>query len=130
MGLCLPSEGRPLGVTILAVLEAISGVYSLLVGPFETAIILPIALLGVPPETYGMIARAMGAMLIIVGLASLLLAWGLWMGKEWARMAAMIIAILSIIVALASTHFIEVVVEGIIVYYLTRPDVKKFFTKN
>ena len=130
MGLCLPSEGRPLGVTILAVLEAISGVYSLIVGPFETAIILPIALLGVPPETYGMIARAMGAMLIIVGLASLLLAWGLWMGKEWARMAAMIIAILSIIVALASTHFIEVVVEGIIVYYLTRPDVKKFFTKN
>jgi len=130
VGLCLPSEGRPLGVTILAVLEAISGVYSLIVGPFETAIILPIALLGVPPETYGMIARAMGAMLIIVGLASLLLAWGLWMGKEWARMAAMIIAILSIIVALASTHFIEVVVEGIIVYYLTRPDVKKFFTKN
>ena len=130
MGLCLPSEGRPLGVTILAVLEAISGVYSLIVGPFETAIILPIALLGVPPETYGMIARALGAMLIIVGLASLLLAWGLWMGKEWARKAAMVIAILGIIVALVSAHFIEIIVEGIIIYYLTRPHVKKFFTKN
>ena len=122
----MSSGGRPTGVAILAILEAIAGVYYLAIG-ISASIYLTLARLsfGIPPID----SRFVGAVLIIIGLVSLLLAWGLWTGKGWARMTALVFAILSIIASLISRHLIIIVIDIIIIYYLTRPNVKQFFTK-
>jgi len=128
----MSSKGRPTGVTVLAILEAIAGVYYLATGFGDfvaTSIIRTLAGSGIPSDILPLISRSVGAVLLIFGLASLLLAWGLWTGKGWARMIALVIAILSIIASLISFHLIGVVIDGIIIYYLTRPNVKQFFTK-
>ena len=128
----MSSVGRPTGVAILAILEAIAGVYYLVTGYGEfiaTSIIRTLARSGIPSDIIPLISRFVGAVLIIFGLVSLLLAWGLWTGKGWARMTALVFAILSIIVSLISFHLIGLVIDVIIIYYLTRPNVKQFFTK-
>lgn len=125
----LSSEGRPMGVTILSILEAIVGVYYLVTGLGEflsSAIIRSLA--GIPSEIIPMIPRVLGAVLILFGLVSILLAWGLWTGKGWARMVALVFAILGIILNLVSFHIIGLVLDVILIYYLTRSNVKKFFT--
>lgn len=125
------SSGRPKGVTILAILEVVIGIYFLVTGfgEFFGGAINPFAY-HIPPSVISIIFRVLGATRIILGFVSLLLAWGLWTGKRWARMAALIFAILSIIENLISLHFIGVVIGAIIVYYLTRPTVKQWFTKT
>jgi len=128
----MSSVGRPTGVAILAILEAIAGVYYLVTGYGEfiaTSIIRTLARSGIPSDIIPLISRFVGAVLIIFGLVSLLLAWGLWTGKGWARMTALVFAILSIIVSLISFHLIGLVIDVVIIYYLTRPNVKQFFTK-
>ena len=129
----MSSEGRPTGVAILAILEAFVGVYYLITGFGEfvaAAVIRSLALSGITHDVMTMIPRVLGTMLIIVGLLSILLAWGIWTGKGWARMVALVFAIVAIILSLISLHFVGLVIDVIIVYYLTRQNVKQFFTKK
>jgi len=123
----MSSEGRPTGVTILAILEAIAGVYYLATG-FNVSIYRTLVRLAFGIASIDSIF--VGAALIIIGLVSLFLAWGLWTGKGWARMTALVFAILSLIVSLISRNLFGLVIDLIIVYYLTRPNVKQFFTKK
>jgi uncharacterized membrane protein (DUF2068 family) len=128
----MSSEGRPTGVAILAILEAIVGVYYLVTGFGEFiagSIIRTLARSGISPDIMHSIPRFLGAVLMILGLVSIILAWGLWTGKGWARLTALVFAILSIIASLLSFHIIGFVIDVIIIYYLTRPNVKQFFTK-
>ncbi|MGD0422433.1 MAG: hypothetical protein ABSA92_03120 [Candidatus Bathyarchaeia archaeon] len=122
----MTGEGRPTGVTILAILEAIAGVYYLATG-FNVSIYRTLVRLAFGIASIDSIF--VGAALIIIGLVSLFLAWGLWTGKGWARMTALVFAILSLIVSLISRNLFGLVIDLIIVYYLTRPNVKQFFTK-
>lgn len=129
----MSSEGRPTGVAILAILEAFVGVYYLITGFGEfvaAAVIRSLTLSGITHDVMAMIPRVLGTMLMIVGLLSILLAWGIWTGKGWARMVALVFAIVAIILSLISLHFVGLVIDVIIVYYLTRPNVKQFFTKK
>jgi len=129
----MSSEGRPTGVAILAILEAFVGVYYLITGFGEfvaAAVIRSLALSGITHDVMTMIPRVLGTMLMIVGLLSILLAWGIWTGKGWARMVALVFAIVAIILSLISLHFVGLVIDVIIVYYLTRPNVKQFFPKK
>jgi len=129
----MSSEGRPTGVAILAILEAFVGIYYLITGFGEfvaAAVIRSLALSGITHDVMAMIPRVLGTMLMIVGLLSILLAWGIWTGKGWARMVALVFAIVAIILSLISLHFVGLVIDVIIVYYLTRPNVKQFFTKK
>ena len=128
----MSSGSRPTGVAILAILEAIAGIYYLITGFGEflsATVISTIARSGIPFDVIPLIPHAIGTLLIIFGLVSLFLAWGLWTGKGWARMVALVFAILSIILSLISFHLIGLVIDIIIVYYLTRPNVKQYFTK-
>ena len=128
----MSSEGRPTGVTFLALLEAIIGLYYLTTGfseLFTAAVIRSLMLAGISSQILPMVPRALGTMLIIFGFLSLFLAWGIWTGKGWARMVALVIAALGIVLSFLSFHLIGLVIDIIIVYYLTRPKVKEFFTK-
>lgn len=132
MALGLSNKDRPMGVTILAILEAVVGLYYLVAGFGEivaASIIRSLTLAAIPSTILPMIPRVLGAALVLIGLLSIVLAWGLWTGKSWARNVALVFAILAIIVSLLSFHIIGLVIDVIIVYYLTRPNIKQFFTK-
>ena len=138
-----PQQSRPTGVTILAVLVFLV-VLSLLVGGLGTivgvgvlglvgifdspniSIFLPV--LSLPSSFFGLI----GGVLTILGLVGFLLAWGLWTGKSWAWIVAIIFAIIGIISNLVTlpAGVVGLILNGLIIYYLTRPAVKGFFGRN
>jgi len=77
-----------------------------------------------------------GLTLVALGIASLIVSWGLLKGKGWARSITLIISIIAIIFAIISlvssedlVHIISVIIYGIIIYYMFTKQVKLFFGK-
>jgi hypothetical protein len=70
---------------------------------------------------------------IAIGIACFLLAWGLFIGKGWAWIITVILAIISIVFSIMGVgsggyvNIINIVISGIILYYLYRPAVKSYF---
>jgi len=79
---------------------------------------------------------AVGGILIILGIISFIVAWGLLKGKGWAWSLTLILSIISIIIGIVSMaagnfgSIINIIIAGIIIYYLYRPHVKAFFGKS
>lgn len=144
---------RPAGIVVLVVLEVIGSVIALIGGigvivlstfigsfigqmPEELPGELPseIPLTSIASLASGIII-ILGAILIILALIGLLVAWGLWTGRGWAWTVAFIFAILGIIVGLVNLvgsafGLIPIVINGAIAYYLWRPHVKAYFGKG
>jgi uncharacterized membrane protein (DUF2068 family) len=87
------------------------------------------------PRLFGGLLPVIGGVLIIVALLNVLFAWGLWNGKGWAWILALIFAVLGILFSLVSLvrgglgSIIVLIIDVVIVYYLTRPNVKAFFSE-
>lgn len=115
-------RSRPLGVTIIAILAVIGGIGSLL-GGFAVLAIIP--LLGI----------IFGGLLIIIGLAYFVVAYGLWKGLNWAWSITLIVSAIGIIAGLGSIAvgnpgaLFHLIVNVIVIYYLYRPNVKAYFGK-
>lgn len=60
-----------------------------------------------------------------------MLAWGLWIGSGWAWIIALIIFVIGIIMDFVTlpSGIAGVVIDGIVVYLLMRPDTRKFSRK-
>ena len=96
---------RPLGVSIIAVLLAIQGIFFLILGILAlVAVIVAANSAGTTVNGYAItgatvsaIAGVLAGIFLVVGLVSLLFAWGLWTLKRWAFWATVIIEIISLI---------------------------------
>jgi hypothetical protein len=140
------SKTRPTGVTIIAILNVISGIVMLVGGLGLAAIssILP-TMTTLDPNASGQLAVAgllgvggiaVGGILIILGIISFIVAWGLLKGKGWAWSVTMVLSIISIVIGVISLvagsigSIVNIIIAGIIIYYLYRPHVKAFFGKS
>jgi len=140
------SKTRPTGVTIIAILNVISGIVMLAGGVGLAAIgsILP-TMTTLDPNASGQLAVAgllgvggiaVGGILIILGIISFVVAWGLLKGKGWAWSVTLILSIISIVIGVISMvagsigSIVNIIIAGIIIYYLYRPHVKAFFGKS
>ena len=142
-----PVRRRPTGVTILAILEILGGIFELIaaLGFFALAVLINVAdvraqigtsvpdwVLNNAPLLFG----ALGVFFLVMAIISLVLAWAFLKGKNWARILAIILLVLSIIGnvigIIAGTSIVSVVISIliplIIVWYLYRPHVKQWFT--
>ena len=87
-------------------------------------------------NTIATIAMVVGAIGIAIGIACFLLAWGLFRGKGWAWIITVIIAIFSIIFSVVAfgiggfVNIVNIIISGIILYYLYRPTVKAYFGRG
>ncbi|MEG3843310.1 hypothetical protein [Microcoleus sp. herbarium14] len=133
---------RPQSVTILAILQLISGVFSLLDGLF---ILLFAGIFGglgavgfgakVGTVIGGFIAIFAGISFIL-GLLSLLLTWGLFQLKTWAWTGTLIVHIIATLAQIAkmfgsggtAVNFLTLGFAVASIYYLLRPDVKQAFS--
>ena len=152
------TRSRPLGVTIVAILAIIDGII-LLTGGILAVTIVPLVSSGlngtlsnitvtdqqgqqVNVQSTGMtgavaaIAVAAGSVAIVLGIVWFGLAWGLLTGKGWAWIITVILSIISIvfsIVGIASggaPSIISLIINGVILYYMYRPNVKSYFGRG
>ena len=108
---------RPLGVTIIAILLVITGIIS-----FVSGLILLIILIGIVP--------------LALGIAYLVMAYGLWKGRGWAWTISLILSGIGIVMGIVyiiqdnlGGGIASIIINGVIIYYLNRPNVKAFFGK-
>ena len=108
-----------------------TGITPLFLGP-----LISIDISNYPISALGLLITIGGLVLVGLGIASLIVSWGLLKGKRWARTITLIISIIAIIVAIISlvssgdlVHVISVIIYGIIIYYMFTKKVKLFFGK-
>ena len=76
---------------------------------------------------------AVGGILVILGIISFIVAWGLLKGRGWAWTVTLILSIISLVMGVISLvagsfgSIANIIIAGIIMYYLYRPHVKVFF---
>ena len=82
---------------------------------------------------FGGFLGIIGGMLIVIGIAGFFVAWCLLTGKGWAWIVTIIVAIISIILNLIVVisgvleNIVGLIIYGVIIYYLYRPNVKSYF---
>lgn len=91
---------------------------------------------GVPAWLIGPAAIAIGIVIIILGIVSFIVAYGMLKGMGWAWSVTVVLSIVVIVlnaVSIATGNFggiVNIIISVIIVYYLYRPHVKSFFGKG
>jgi len=127
---------RPTGVTILAVLAAIGGVFGLFGG------LLAVTVGGIVGAAGGGILGGLvgifGLLLLLLGGVELAFAYGAWTLKPWAWTLGIVAGGLGVTLAVLNvlggadigSQIITVVINGIILYYLFTPQVKAAFGRT
>jgi uncharacterized membrane protein (DUF2068 family) len=87
----------------------------------------------------GSILTVLGAVLIPLGIASLVVAYGLFKAKSWAWSVAVVLSIIGIVVNVISLvtanmgaiagALVGIAINGIVLYYLSRRSVREYFGK-
>ncbi len=120
-GYSSPSSDRPLGETILGILQILGGILSIVAG--FGLIALAALMTGLE-----LLFMAIGAMTLILGIVGLIVGWGLYTMKSWAWMIAIILNIINIILAIYPSFNIgSMIIPVIIILYLNQADIKSRF---
>lgn len=129
-----PSKGRrPLGVTILAALEILGGIVALLGGIYVASSGAAAGMLLSSSALGTAAGGVLGGVLIVLGLVALVIAYGFLKGIKWGWWIAIVLYVLGIISGIVSLIagsygvIISLIIDAIILYYLTRPHVKSWF---
>jgi hypothetical protein len=127
---------RPTGITVMAVLSAIGGVFGLLAA---VALLGVGAAVGATGNGLGGLAAIAGIIVLAYSVLSLVLAYGFWTLKPWAWPLGIGVQALGIIQAVLqfmdnSTNVVSLVISlaiaGVILWYLYQPHVKAAFGRT
>jgi len=144
--------GRPVGVTILAILDFIGAAFCLLGG---IGMILGGGFIATMLSQQGQgsagaagilagLGAAAGVFIIIIGGVSALVGFGLWKLKGWARIVSIVLFVISAAMQLLGllgtlAHFnlfavvwslFWVAVDAFVIWYLLKPEVKAAFQQQ
>lgn len=144
-------KSRPTGVTIIGILTIIGGILMLGSGialaaiaavvPNPTSMHDQISGLDsqipsmIPANYLGIASLSIGSIFIIIGIISLIVAYGLFKAKKWAWTINVGLSIFNIVIGVVSIvtgnvgSIVGIAISGIILYYLYRPHVKAYFGK-
>lgn len=117
-GYSAPSGERPLGVTILALLEIIVGA----LGLFGAITVITFGSI-----LFGAFGLILGVIVLFLALIDLIVGWGLWTLKSWAWMVALIVNIINLILNAVQLNFLGAIINLIIIIYLQQGDIKSRF---
>lgn len=137
----MTGAARPTGVTILAILALIGGIFSLIGG---LALIAGGALIGgavggAEGAAFGGLAFIFGILTLGFAVAYLAFAYGGWTLKPWGWALGTILALASIVFGVINAvasgdivsglmgNIISFAISGVILYYLNQPAVKSAF---
>lgn len=100
-----PQRSRPTGITIIAIVVAIQGIFTLIAG-----------------------LQFLGTVSIVLGVLTLLLAWGLWTLQSWAFWTTVVLEVADVINDLfalrvgATAVIPSLIFSGLILVYLLRDE--------
>ncbi len=126
-------KSRSDGTTLIALYHFISGFISLvgICGLLSLPLFVGLAARtsGSPDDAAATLivtvfALLVGGVLFVVTVANWIVGWGLWQGREWARVGAIALAILRLFNVPLGT-----LIGGLIIWYLLREEVKAEFTR-
>ena len=129
---------RPLGVTILAVLDILGGIGALLLGLVYMALSAQIGKViggGGLFALFGAFIVVLGIIFFILGILAIAVGWGFWKGSGWAWIFSLVLYVIVIILGVASltvgdvASIVLVLIGALLVYYMSRPNVKAWFGK-
>jgi hypothetical protein len=123
----MSEKKRPKVVKILVLIVAIGSIIPILAGVMMLTG-------GSAYEGYFMqelLSQIVPTYSVLVGVIGLVVAWGLWIGRGWAWILALIVFIIGIIMDLVTvpTGIVGVVIDAIVLYLLMRPETRKFCGK-
>lgn len=136
---------RPTGVTVLSVLYFLGGLS--LFGSALSVLFLPL------PNFLGGISGWVGLVILVFAILEVAVAWGLWELRDWARATTIALAGLEIMGCLLGAalafggveipflgrlnfpgiglgYLVLAAIQGLIIYYLTLPEVTAAFTQG
>jgi hypothetical protein len=138
----MAATGRPMGATVVSIIEAILGAF-LLLGA--------LALIGIGSIAGGIIGSSagqdgavvagalaglgfvFGLILLLIGVLYFAIAYGVWKGRGWAWMLGVVVSIVAIVfgvLGLSSgitvSNIISLALPIAVVYFLWQPDVKRW----
>lgn len=134
---------RPIGVTVLGVLALVSGLWRVLKALVWFGVggaVAGITFLAHPVAgtVVGGMALLFGTLALVMGIFSLIFAYGAFTLKPWARtlgvwthggiLAWSLLAVMG--PGMFSERWVDIAVSGVILYYLTRPEIKQAFGKG
>jgi len=140
-------KNRPTGVTIIGILTIIGGIMMLGSGIALAALAAVVPNFAsmnginsqmpsfIPANYLAIASTAFGSILIVIGIISLIVAYGLFKAKKWAWTINVALSLINIamgIISMVTGNFgsiVSIAISGIILYYLYRPHVKAYFGK-
>ena len=138
----MSGKNRPTGVTVMGVLQILGGLGSLGLGFILAATYAFLGSLmasgseGVAFSAgfggFIVVAGAIiGGILMLIGIANLVIAYGLFKGKSWAWMLCLIFAVISAVLGILAfpVGIVIILFNAVLIYYLTRRNVKEYFGK-
>jgi hypothetical protein len=142
---------RPIGVTLLAILDIIVGIFILIAAVGVLSLAGYLTSVTIPPEIEQSIPQWVidaapvalafaGVVLLAIAIISFLVAWGFLRGKNWARILSIVLLFLSILTsifnAIVAAIFttdalfgilLSILLPVLLIWYLTTTKVKMWF---
>jgi hypothetical protein len=135
-----PAAGRPMGATVIAIIDGILGVLVVLGG---LLVILGGSLLGGlagsstgDASVGGLFAGlgiVLGIIVLIVGALYLLIAYGVWKARPWSWMLGMVVSIIFLVFAVlglgsgvSASTIVSILAPAVVIYFLWTPAVKRY----
>jgi len=136
---------RPVGISIIAVLAALLGILFFVGAALFAALSTAGSFLQDMIDTYAQqygstvipdigslitaIALFIAGVLAIAGILYLVTAYGLWTGRGWARILAIILLIIDVIIGLVTLPggVVLIIIAGVLLWYFFTPSVRGFF---
>jgi len=128
----MSSQIRPVGVTILAILEVVSGILGIVGGAF----LLGLADMMVFRVRVEAILMILSLILMIVGFVQFVMAYGLWAAQGWAWTGTLILAVIGAIFAVVNMArgnilgLITLILDLAAIFYLNTSKVRSFFGRG
>lgn len=117
---------RPTGITVFIILSIFSIVYSVASWIYFSAYVGELAYL---PQFFP-IASILIYLYVIMIFFNLVVTFGLYSGKSWGRTIVLITSCIGLIVSIIGFNPIGLILFGILVWYLRKEHVKKYFGVN
>jgi lysylphosphatidylglycerol synthetase-like protein (DUF2156 family) len=133
---------RPTGVSIIAILDLISGTLFFLLGVFVVAVSGTSTTFNQVYGSYPGYASisgygvVLGGFLAVGGLLAIFVGYGIWTGKDWAWTLAVVLYALGLVFSLFAvaigtySGLVGLIVEALFLWYLWRPNVRSYFGRR
>ena len=119
-----PKGNRPLLISLIAILEFVGGILTILLGALAGSLL---------SASFAGLGSILGILFIVFGLIALAWGYGFWTGAKWGWWIGIILYALGVISSLASIvvgsvfSIVGLIVDVLLIYYMTRPNVKAWF---